>query len=472
MITHFRKYLLVYSLFLLHPLQADWSSSPTTLDTLPPSPNASSTAALVVDRHGNITAAWLENSIGTAVQASYYSSDLGSWTTPIMLDEYYSAATQPQLIVDQSGIVTALWLEYLAGSYVVQIARFDGTSWTVPTTFSADTGVPLSPTPNLVVDLSGNVVAVWFEQQGSNYIVQAARFSHGAWSSPITLNSATHDANININPQMVVDAYGNVTVAWTENTGSGLQIEAARFSAGAWTEPIVLNNGTQTPNAFPSIPTSLKMIVDDYGNVTVIWLENSTNPVAVQEAQFSAPPVVTALSPKSGPRSGGTHVIIKGGIFTQATAVLFGSTPATSFTLDSATRITAVAPPGTGTANVSVQTASGTSAPSQHSIFSYHFGNKVHPPSHLKGVEKFKPGVGLVNIITWSPPQQGEPIIFYQIYRGTHQKKLLAMIPASAHLRFEDHNRKKEKTYTYSITSVDKHGNVSSPAYVHIKKSS
>jgi len=464
--------LFIYSFFLLYPLQANWSSSPTTLDTLLSSPNASSTAALIVDRHGNITAAWLENSIGTAVQASYYSSDLGSWTTPAMLDEYYSAAAQPQLIVDRSGIVTALWLEYLAGSYIVQTARFDGTSWTAPTTLSTDGGVPLSPTPNFVVDLSGHVTVAWFTQQGSTYVIQAARFSHEAWSSPVTLNSVTQDANININPQMVVDAYGNVTVAWTENTGSGLQIEAARFSAGAWTEPTVLNNGTQTPNAYPSIPTSLKMIVDNYGNVTVTWLENSTNPIAVQEAQFSAPPVVAALSPKSGPRTGGTHVIIKGGIFSQATAVLFGSTPATSFTIDSATRITAVAPPGTGVANVRVQTTNGTSASSTHTIFSYHSEHNVHSPSHLKGVKKFKPGVGWINIIKWSPPQHEASIIFYQIYRGSHHRKLIAMIPASAHLRFEDHNRKKEKAYTYSITSVDKHGNVSNPAYVHIKKNS
>lgn len=457
---------------MLHPLQANWSSSPTTLDTLFSPPNASSTASLVVDRHGNITAAWLENSTGTAVQASHYSSYLGSWTTPVMLDEYFSAATQPQLIIDKSGIVTALWLEYLAGSYVVQTARFDGTSWTAPTTLSTNGGVPLSPTPNFVVDLSGNVTVVWFAQQGSNYAVQAAHFSQGAWSSLVTLNSATQDANININPQMVVDARGNVTVAWTENMGSNLQIEAARFSAGTWSAPIVLNNGIQTPNAYPSIPTSLKMIKDRYGNVTVIWLENSTNPVALQKAQFSAPPIITKLSPVNGSKAGGTHITIKGGIFTEATAVLFGSTPATSFTIDSATRITAVAPPGTGETNVSVQTPNGISASSLDTIFSYHFENNAQPPSHLNGVKKFKPIVGWVNVIKWSPPKQAKSIIFYQIYRGSHHKKLIAMVPASAYLRFEDHNCKKEKPYTYSITSVDKHGNVSNPAYVHIKKSS
>ncbi|WP_234293496.1 IPT/TIG domain-containing protein, partial [Nocardia jinanensis] len=44
-----------------------------------------------------------------------------------------------------------------------------------------------------------------------------------------------------------------------------------------------------------------------------------------------------------------------------ATAVTFGATPATSFTVDSATQITAVAPAGTGTGQITVTTPGGTS---------------------------------------------------------------------------------------------------------------
>ncbi|WP_411550487.1 IPT/TIG domain-containing protein, partial [Nocardia jinanensis] len=44
-----------------------------------------------------------------------------------------------------------------------------------------------------------------------------------------------------------------------------------------------------------------------------------------------------------------------------ATAVSFGATPATSFTVDSATQITAVVPAGTGTVQLTVTTLGGTS---------------------------------------------------------------------------------------------------------------
>jgi large repetitive protein len=58
-------------------------------------------------------------------------------------------------------------------------------------------------------------------------------------------------------------------------------------------------------------------------------------------------PVVTGISPASGPLSGGTSVTITGSNFTGATAVSFGGTAAASFTVSSDTSITAVIPAAT-----------------------------------------------------------------------------------------------------------------------------
>ena len=55
-------------------------------------------------------------------------------------------------------------------------------------------------------------------------------------------------------------------------------------------------------------------------------------------------PTITALAPTSGTTAGGTSVQITGTGLTGATAVNFGATPATTFTVDSATQITATAP--------------------------------------------------------------------------------------------------------------------------------
>jgi len=74
-------------------------------------------------------------------------------------------------------------------------------------------------------------------------------------------------------------------------------------------------------------------------------------------------PTVTSVTPGQGPATGGTTVVIDGANLAGATGVYFGGTPAASFTVDSATRITAVTPArAAGTVDASVSTPGGTTA--------------------------------------------------------------------------------------------------------------
>jgi hypothetical protein len=82
-------------------------------------------------------------------------------------------------------------------------------------------------------------------------------------------------------------------------------------------------------------------------------------------------PTVSAISAASGPAAGGTVVTIRGSNFNDASAVHFGSTAA-SFTIDSAGVITAVAPAhATGTVDVTVTNAAGTSSTTSADHFLY-----------------------------------------------------------------------------------------------------
>lgn len=74
-------------------------------------------------------------------------------------------------------------------------------------------------------------------------------------------------------------------------------------------------------------------------------------------------PVVSAISPPSGPVAGGTEVTIGGAHLRGVTAVRFGDVPASSFAVTSNTEITAVAPPqAPGAVAVTVDGPGGTSA--------------------------------------------------------------------------------------------------------------
>ncbi len=71
-------------------------------------------------------------------------------------------------------------------------------------------------------------------------------------------------------------------------------------------------------------------------------------------ATYSLTPSIMGLSPNSGPASGGTAVTISGANFSNADTVDFGNTSAVSVSHDSATQLTAVSPPGTGSVLVTV----------------------------------------------------------------------------------------------------------------------
>ena len=87
---------------------------------------------------------------------------------------------------------------------------------------------------------------------------------------------------------------------------------------------------------------------------------------------FTYAPTVYGVSPSHGPTAGGTLVTITGTGFTGVTAVNFGATPATGFTVVNNSTIKAFSPPGTtGTVDVTVTSPSGTSATSSADEFIY-----------------------------------------------------------------------------------------------------
>jgi streptogramin lyase len=109
-----------------------------------------------------------------------------------------------------------------------------------------------------------------------------------------------------------------------------------------------------------------------------IWFTLQSAAVAAFSPFVPTPsaPDVSALSPVSSSPSGGIHVQISGYDIGTGTQVLFGSTPASSFTVTGPSQIDAVAPPhAPGVVDITVVTPSGTTATSAASKFYYNAPN-------------------------------------------------------------------------------------------------
>lgn len=101
-----------------------------------------------------------------------------------------------------------------------------------------------------------------------------------------------------------------------------------------------------------------------------VTVPGGTSP-ATPADHFSYAPVVTGVSPASGPQTGGTDVVISGQNLTGVSAVAFGSNAATSFKDISATEVKAVAPAGVGTVDVTLTGPGGVSEAVAADDFTY-----------------------------------------------------------------------------------------------------
>jgi DNA-binding beta-propeller fold protein YncE len=105
----------------------------------------------------------------------------------------------------------------------------------------------------------------------------------------------------------------------------------------------------------------------------IVKAENEAGPAAAVPSdhfRYTNKPVVAGVTPGIGSEAGGSVVTITGNELTGA-SVDFGATPAASITADTAESITATSPPGSGTVNVTVTTANGTSETSPGDEFTY-----------------------------------------------------------------------------------------------------
>jgi len=143
----------------------------------------------------------------------------------------------------------------------------------------------------------------------------------------------------------VAGGLGPYTYAWNFGDGSTSSSRSTAHTyvlAGAYTATLTVSDSTGSASA------------------------------AVKIAVSQPPPKVTSVSPASGPDRGGSTVTINGGYFDSATAVTFGGRPATSFTLISANKITAVTPAQpANTVDVLVTTPIGVSTAGTADRFNY-----------------------------------------------------------------------------------------------------
>ncbi len=249
---------------------------------------------------------------------------------------------------------------------------------------TTSTSVPPSGVAQVNVGCSsGNVVL------GGGFNIGNASLVTISVSDP-SLSSTISNHNWNVSVNNTDPSFANtvtVDAICVSNTVSGYEEQSKQVTipvsaASIVTTPCSAGNKVVGGSFLINTPATQQLTGSEPGNGVATdnheWSEEVTNTsssstglIQVEAICVAPAPVVTSVIPTSGPAAGGTTVTITGTDLTGATAVRFGSTAATNFTVNSATQITAIAPAGSGNVDVTVTTPGGTSATTAGDKYAY-----------------------------------------------------------------------------------------------------
>ncbi len=226
------------------------------------------------------------------------------------------------------------------------------------------------------VDSLGNVIGTHTYAEEGNYsgLIDWTNSDGAAQTTPFDLK--VQDA------ALTASAVNFTAVAGEQFSGPVTTFTDANPNAPVsdYTATIVWGDGNQSTGTVTAGPsggfvvsgTHTYVKTGSYQTTVSIADAGGSTAVVVGTATVDPPaPTVTQVSPSAGPTAGGTAVTITGTNFAGATAILFGSTPATSYTVTSSTQISATAPAGAGVVDVTVTTPGGTSATSAADRYGY-----------------------------------------------------------------------------------------------------
>ena len=299
----------------------------------------------------------LTTAVETAVQAAIDAITIVGSTTVLGVDVFTVNTTVGALRVgDTTGLALVGTGLGLPGGLPVVLAALQAPLTTLTTSVNALSDTVLAPVnvsllPALTTVLD-DVLTIFVNNQttvAGQFAETALRVTVLPTTAPLVLNVGTGRVGANALLAAPV-ATTLIPDNGPETGGTAVTISGAGFTTasdvtidGVSVPFVVVDDATITFTTPAHVPATVPVVVTTLAGIS--------GPLG-----FTFTPVMMVISvdPPSGPEAGANTVTITGQCFTGATSVLFGSTPASSFTVVSDTRITAVVPAGLGIVDVTV----------------------------------------------------------------------------------------------------------------------
>jgi hypothetical protein len=232
---------------------------------------------IAIDARGDTAAVWASVSLqGWTIQAAYRPAG-GSWLPTTVLDAPQVGTAAPDVVVDNAAVATAVWTATTgSGWHVYASSRQADGSWTMEVSLS-DADPSGSLAPQLALERSNDVTAVWSRSVGAIIVPERSTRSAatGAWSRSQQLFPGEVAA---FAPQIATNRRGDGVIVWTSSTKAGLVVKAAvRRPGKAWGAPTTLAKGSGP-----------QVALDAQGAALAVWTTSISGLSRVQAASLAA----------------------------------------------------------------------------------------------------------------------------------------------------------------------------------------
>src|SRR5437660_4717941 len=222
---------------------------------------------IAVDTTGNISVLWESDTGNLAIWFSSSSDGGTTFSAPKMVSTNPSGSMGPQIAVDKSGNINVVWEDDIAGHSDISFSRStdNGTTFSPPVNLSNPLGNAIANAARLAIglDIAANINVVWSNDCGGNFDIFLSRsVDNGAsFSSPKNLSGTPGSSG---NPQLFVDAAGNINVVWEESSPADIFFVRSGDAGATFSSAQNLSH-----NSGPS--TNAWLTVDAGANINVAW---------------------------------------------------------------------------------------------------------------------------------------------------------------------------------------------------------
>lgn len=258
----------------------DNGSTWTTPVNISDTQGSSAGAYIAVDSSGNIGVTWTDNTTGdNKVVFSKSTNDGATWSTPAAVSEDSKDRGASDIAVAGSGDIYVFW-DYLSQNPLPdpnEIEIFcsrstdNGASW--GTVLNASNNAGESYDPKIVLDASGNINLAWYDDTlGNDKILFSRSTDNGiSWSTAVNVSAQVLSS---LWPAIGMDSAGNIDVVWVQKRRGDDEIYFSRsIDTGASWCNFVNVSDTTGESSSPDIA------VDSAGNIHVVWREYTTGPI-------------------------------------------------------------------------------------------------------------------------------------------------------------------------------------------------